>query len=126
MRIPLRWLADYVDLTLPQEELARRLTIAGVEVGEIVSFGGDWEGVTVAEVVNVAPHPNADRLVLATVRLGNGKDQTVVCGAPNVAAGQKVAFAPEGTRLIDGHRSEERRVGKECSSPCRSRWSPYH
>ncbi len=103
MRVPLRWLSDYVDLTLDPEELARRLTTAGVEVGEIISSGGDWDGVTVAQVVDVSRHPNADRLVLATVDRGNGARQTVVCGAPNVAVGQKVAFAPAGTRLIDGH-----------------------
>ncbi len=103
MRVPLRWLSEYVDLTLSPQELAQRLTIAGVEVGEIISSAGDWEGITVAQVLDVAPHPNADRLVLATVDLGGGRRQTVVCGAPNVAAGQKVPFAPAGARLIDGH-----------------------
>ena len=103
MRVPLRWLADYVDLTLPNEELARRLTVAGVEVGEIVSSAGDWDGIRVAEVVKVEPHPNADRLTLVTVHLGGEEYHRVVCGAPNVAAGQKVPFAPEGTRLIEGH-----------------------
>ena len=103
MRVPLSWLADYVDITLPVEELARRLTIAGVEVGEIIRSGGDWDGIRVAEVTNVEPHPNADRLTLVTLDLGNGDPRRVVCGAPNVAAGQKVAFAPEGTLLIDGH-----------------------
>jgi phenylalanyl-tRNA synthetase beta chain len=104
-RVPLRWLADYVDLTLPKEELARRLTMAGVEVGEIISSGGDWDGVRVAEVVKVERHPDPEvqRLTLVTVHLGDEDYRRVVCGAPNVAAGQKVAFAPEGTRLIDGH-----------------------
>ena len=106
MLIPLRWLADYVDITLPTEELARRLTTAGVEVGKIISSAGEWDGVTVAEVVDIKPHPNADRLVLVTALLATGETQTVVCGAPNVALGQKVAFAPEGTRLIDGHSGE--------------------
>ena len=106
MRIPLRWLADYVDLTLPTEELARRLTTAGVEVGEIISSAGEWDGVVVAEVIKVEKHPNADRLTLVTVHLGNDRFETVVCGTPNVAVGQKVAFAPEGTRLIDGHTGE--------------------
>jgi phenylalanyl-tRNA synthetase beta chain len=102
MRVPLKWLSDYVDITIPVEELARRLTIAGVEVGEIIRSGGDWDGVRVAEVVKVEPHPNADRLTLPTVDLGDGDTRRVVCGAPNIAAGQKVAFAPEGTPLIDG------------------------
>jgi phenylalanyl-tRNA synthetase beta chain len=104
-RVPLRWLADYVDLILPNEELAQRLTIAGVEVGEIISSGGDWDGVRVAEVVKVERHPDPEvqRLTLVTVHLGDEDYRRVVCGAPNVAVGQKVAFAPEGTRLIDGH-----------------------
>ncbi len=103
MLVPLRWLSEYVDLTLDHEELARRLTTAGVEVGDIIRTGGDWQGVRVAQVTSVQKHPNADRLVVATVHIGDGDDRTVVCGAPNVAAGQKVAFAAAGTRLIDGH-----------------------
>lgn len=103
MRIPLRWLSEYVDLTLAPEELARRLTIAGVEVGEIISSGGEWDGIRVAEVEKVEPHPNADRLRLVTVHLGDGERHRVVCGAPNVASAQKVAFAGVGARLIDGH-----------------------
>src|SRR5438093_1458998 len=106
MRIPLRWLADYVDLTIPTEELARRLTTAGVEVGKIISSAGEWDGVIVGEVVKVEKHPNADRLTLVTVHLGKERLERVVCGAPNVAVGQNVAFAPEGTYLIDGHTGE--------------------
>jgi phenylalanyl-tRNA synthetase beta chain len=92
-----------VDITLPVEELAGKLTIAGVEVGEIIYTGGDWDGIRVGEVLKVEPHPNADRLTLVTVDLGNADRRRVVCGAPNVAQGQKIAFAPEGTKLIDGH-----------------------
>jgi len=108
MRIPLKWLAEYVNVTLPPEALARRLTLAGLECAAIESFPpgrGDWENVFVARVLQVAPHPNADRLRLATVEWGPGESgrQTVVCGAPNVAAGQKIAFARAGARLIDGH-----------------------
>src|SRR3990170_1307817 len=103
MRVSLRWLKDYVDVTVPPAELAHRLTMAGIEVGEIITSGGDWDGVSVARVVGGEPHPNADRLRLATVDLGGGERMAVVCGAPNVAAGQKVAFARTGARLIDGH-----------------------
>src|SRR3989337_3063979 len=102
MRVPLKWRSEYVDLTLDPGDLARRLTIAGAEVGEVITSGAGWDGVTVGRVVDVSRHPNADRLVLATVDLG-GEQHTVVCGAPNVAAGQKVAFARTGARLIDGH-----------------------
>lgn len=103
MRIPLRWLSEYVDLTLSPEELAERLTIAGVEVADTITTAGQWDGIRVGQVVEVTKHPNADRLSLATVDLGGGERHTVVCGAPNVAAGQKVAFASVGARLIDGH-----------------------
>ncbi len=102
MRVPLKWLSEYVDLTLDPRELAERLTMAGVEVAEVVTTAGEWDGISVGRVVDVARHPNADRLVLATVEL-EGDRQTVVCGAPNVAVGQKVPFARTGVRLIDGH-----------------------
>jgi phenylalanyl-tRNA synthetase beta chain len=105
MRVSLKWLADYVDLPLPAKELAHRLTMSGSEVDAILSTGGEWDLVSVAQVVAVERHPNADRLTLTTVNLG-GERMTVVCGAPNVAVGQKVAFARTGARLIDGHTGE--------------------
>ena len=107
MRIPLRWLSEYVDLKVPADELARRLTVAGAEVGEIISTR-DWDGIVVAEVDKVEKHPNADRLVLATVDIGDDEHPRVVCGAPNVRQGQKVAYARLGARLIDGYTGEER------------------
>ncbi|MBI2856958.1 MAG: phenylalanine--tRNA ligase subunit beta [Chloroflexi bacterium] len=102
MRISLAWLREYVDLVAPHEELADRLTLAGLEVTAIETVGAAWERVNVGQVVEVQPHPNADRLSLVTVDLGDRRP-TVVCGAPNVARGQKVAFASVGARLIDGH-----------------------
>lgn len=106
MRVSLRWLSDYVDIDLPAEEIARRLTMAGLEVESIERLGGAWEGISVGLVTRVAPHPNADRLSLTTVFLGNNEEMTVVCGAPNVAEGQKIAFARVGAKLIDGHTGE--------------------
>jgi phenylalanyl-tRNA synthetase beta chain len=106
MRVSLKWLADYVDVSLPAGELAHRLTMSGTEVDAILSAGGDWELISVGQVVAVERHPNADRLTLTTVNLGGGERMTVVCGAPNVAVGQKVAFARAGARLIDGHTGE--------------------
>ena len=110
MKVPLRWLAEYVDLTLPVEDLAHRLTMAGVEVERIERSGGDWDNVYVGLVTAVTSHPNADRLRLATIDTGRGEPQTVVCGAPNVAEGQKVAFAVEGAILIDAHSGERRKL----------------
>src|SRR5579884_2867748 len=105
MRVPLTWLSDYVALTLPPEELARRLTLSSAEVEEIVRQGGDWDRVRIGEVLRVEPHPNADKLRLVTVNLGD-RQQRVVCGAPNVAEGQRIAFGEVGAHLINGHTGE--------------------
>ena len=104
MKLPLSWLRDYVDINIPPAEFAKRVTdaIAEVEGWEVIGEHWDPDLVRVAEVLAVDPHPNADRLVLATVNVGEGP-RTVVCGAPNVAAGQKIAFATEGAMLVDGH-----------------------
>ena len=101
MRVPLSWLREYVDLDLPVEELAHRLTMAGVEVGEIIRVGG-WEHCFVGQVLSIRAHPQADRLSLCRVSTGS-EELEVVCGAPNVAAGQKVCFAMVGANLFDSH-----------------------
>ncbi len=100
MRVSLRWLREYVDIDLSAKALAHRLTMAGLGVDRVEQTGGDWEGISVALVVKVEQHPNADRLKLATVDLG-GERMTVVCGAPNVAEGQKVAFGRVGAHIIN-------------------------
>jgi len=115
MRIPLSWLGDHVDITLPVEELAERLTLAGMEVESIERIGTEWsrEHIFVGQVLEVKPHPNADRLTLATVAYGTGRPLTVVTGAPNLlvgSSGQKVAFAIAGARLIDGYSDELRYI----------------
>ena len=102
MQIPLSWLREYVDIDLPPHELAHRLTMAGVEVGEVTELGG-WENCCVGEVLEVSPHPDADSLQLCRVNPGNGEEMEVVCGAPNVAAGQKICFARVGATLYNTH-----------------------
>jgi phenylalanyl-tRNA synthetase beta chain len=101
MKVPLSWLREYVDIELPAQELAHRLTMAGVEVGEITELGG-WKGCYVGQVLEVRPHPNADRLTLCRVSTGP-EELEVVCGAPKVAAGQKVCFAKVGAYLYNTH-----------------------
>jgi len=101
MKVSLKWLRDYVDPGLPPEEIADRLTMAGLEVKTIHKTGGDWQNVVVALVTEVKQHPNADRLKLTTLDIG-GRSITVVCGAPNVQTGQKVPFASVGAWLKDG------------------------
>ena len=100
MKIPLSWLKELVDFDMPVEELAHRLTMAGLEVGDVITVGG-WVNCSVGFVEKVERHPNADRLVLCTVDIGKETPHRVVCGAPNVAQGQKIAFAQVGARLVD-------------------------
>ena len=104
MRVSLKWLSEYVDLRLPAEDLAAKLTMAGLAVDAIVRTGGDWgDDIRVARVTAVDPHPNADRLRLASIDVGGGENHRVVCGAPNLAVGQKIGFATVGARVRDGH-----------------------
>jgi phenylalanyl-tRNA synthetase beta chain len=111
MRVPLKWLRDYVDLTLPLKEVSHRLTMAGLEVTGIERTGSDWENVVVGEVLEVRPHPDADRLRLVTVNDGASRHE-VVCGAPNVARGQKIAYASLGASLVDAATGEPRKLKK--------------
>ena len=89
-------------VSLEPKELAHRLTMAGIEVGDVEEVGEAWEGVCVGKVREVKKHPNADRLTLCTVDLPEETFE-VICGAPNVAAGQNIAFARVGAQLLDGH-----------------------
>ncbi len=102
MKVPLSWLRQYVDVDLPPRELAHRLTMAGVEVGEVDEIGG-WSEVFVGRVTGVRQHPNADRLSLCTVTTGGEEEMEVVCGAPNVAEGQNICFARVGAQLYNAH-----------------------
>ena len=141
MRVPYSWLKDYVDIDLSVEDLAERLTLAGLEVEAIHYVGiaparrgpsglrgsGDqpspagsliWERdkIFVGQIISVDPHPDADRLTLATVDYGSGQPLTVVTGAPNVKMYEgampdhplKIAFAVVGAQLIDGHYDDGR------------------
>ena len=101
MKVPLSWLRQYVDVDIPGADLAHRLTMAGVEVGEVQETGG-WSEVYVGSVTSVRPHPDADRLRLCTVTTGPD-EMEVVCGAPNVAEGQKICFARVGAYLYNAH-----------------------
>ena len=101
MKVPLSWLRQYVNVDIPADELAHRLTMAGVEVGEVEETGG-WTDVYVGRVTSVRQHPNADRLRLCVVTTGSDQME-VVCGAPNVAEGQKICFARIGAYLYNAH-----------------------
>ena len=105
MRVPLSWLRDYVDFDLPPERLAERLTMLGMEVSSIEVIGADWKSVVVGELLEVAPHPNSQRLSLTSVRVSQ-KDQplSIVCGAHNIAPGQRVPVALPGA-VLPGERA---------------------
>ena len=115
MLVSLKWLRDYVDLPadLDVDDLAHRLTMASAEVDGIHRIGTwDRDLVRVGHVVQIEPHPDADRLRLVTVDYGGDAPQRVVCGAPNVAEGQRIAFGREGADLIDGHTGKPARLKK--------------
>ena len=99
MKILYSWLKDFIDLDLTPEELSKKLTDVGIEVASVETTGADFEGVFVAQIIKIEDHPNSDHLHLVTLDLGSGKTQRVVCGAPNVAVGQKVPLARVGARL---------------------------
>ena len=99
MLFPESWLRSYVDPDLNTEELAHRLTMAGLEVEETESVAPAFSGVVVAHIVDVQPHPNADRLRVCQVDDGSGESLQIVCGAPNAASGLKVPLARVGAEL---------------------------
>lgn len=104
MRISYNWLKQFIKLDWKSEETAALLTDLGLEVEGVEKFEslkGGLEGVVVGHVLTCIQHPNADRLRITTVDLGDGTPVQIVCGAPNVAAGQKVAVATIGTTLYD-------------------------
>lgn len=105
MNISLNWLNDYLKTGLPVEEICKILTSIGLEVGgyeKFESVKGGLKGLVIGEVKTCEPHPDSDHLHITTVDLGDGRLSPIVCGAPNVAAGQKVVVATIGTVLYDG------------------------
>lgn len=107
MKAPLSWLREFVDVELEPEALADRLTLLGMEVRGIERRGDDWRNVVVGELLSVEKHPRADRLSLTTVTLGAGKPLSIVCGATNIAPGQRVPVALPGA-VLPGDRRIER------------------
>lgn len=105
MNISYNWLKQYIDFSLSPEELAAALTSTGLETGsveEVESIRGGLRGIVIGKVLTCIDHPDSDHLHITTVDLGDGKATQIVCGAPNVAAGQTVVVATVGTTLYDG------------------------
>ncbi len=106
MKISYNWLKTYINVDLPAERVAELLTFSGLEVESWETFEsvkGGLAGVVIGEVLTCERHPNADKLSLTTVNTGGDRPLHIVCGAPNVAAGQKVLVATIGTRIYHGN-----------------------
>ena len=102
MTISYKWLIEYLPVSIDPEKLSRILTSIGLEVESLQAYEevkGGLKGLVIGEVLTCEKHPNADKLSLTTVNIGNGTPLSIVCGAPNVAAGQKVVIAPVGTTI---------------------------
>ena len=115
MNISYKWLKRYIDLQDDAETVAKILTSIGLEVGTVETvetIRGGLKGLVVGEVLTCEPHPNSDHLHITKVNIGEGEPLPIVCGAPNVAAGQKVIVATVGTVLYDGDESFTIKKGK--------------
>ncbi|MCC6178538.1 MAG: phenylalanine--tRNA ligase subunit beta [Chloroflexi bacterium] len=106
MKVPLSWLRELVDVTLPPDELVHRLNMSGTEVESVEQIGADWEQVSIATVVGLEPHPNADTLFVARLDAGPHGLVTIVTGATNLTVGAQVPWIRPGGRLPGGRTIE--------------------
>lgn len=109
MKATLSWLKEFVDITLPAQELADRLTMAGLEVESCERLPRRFSGIVAGRIIACEPHPKSDRLTICQVDAGKTKLQ-VVCGAPNAAQGITAALAGPGAQLCDGTKMEKREI----------------
>ena len=115
MKISYNWLKSYIQFDHNPSQLCELLTSIGLEVGgteEVESIRGGLKGLVIGKVVTCVPHPNSDHLSITTVDTGSGEILPIVCGAPNVRAGQKVVVAKVGTTLYDGEQAFEIKKAK--------------
>jgi len=114
MLVSLKWLKDYVDIEIGPEEVAERLSMAGIEVESVDETCPDFTDVVVAKILSIKPHPDADKLSLCEVTTGD-RTYPVVCGAPNVAAGILVPFAKVGATMPGGYSIKHSKIRGELS-----------
>ena len=123
MKAPVKWLKDYVKIDMTAQEYARRMVMSGTGVESVDEVGDGFEGVVAGRVLTCQDHPNSDHLHVCTVDVGRGEALQIVCGAPNVAAGQLVPVALEGARLPGGVKIKKGKLrgvesqGMICSGP---------
>ena len=99
MKFTLSWLKQYLDTEASAQEIADKMTAIGIEVEEVIDRAKAFDGFVVGYVKEAEQHPDADRLKVCKVDVGDGTDRNIVCGAPNARAGIKVAFAPIGSYI---------------------------
>ena len=125
MKVAYSWLKEYAELDLSVDECSQLLTDCGLEIDaveEVESIRGGLKGLVVGEVLTCEPHPDSDHLHLTQVNIGQGEPLPIVCGAANVAAGQKVIVATIGTVLYDGDKSFT--IKKSKLRGCQGSWTP--
>jgi len=110
MKVSEQWLREWADPPVDSDTLVEQLTAAGLEVDSAAPLAPPMDGVVVAQVLEVNPHPEADRLSLCSVDAGSGETLGVVCGAPNVYAGMRAPMALVGARLPDGHKIRQSKI----------------
>ena len=110
MKFSESWLREIINIKLNSSELSHKLTMLGHEVDSVISDGSGIDGIVIAEIVNYAKHPNADRLSLCEINYGNSNYISVICGAPNVKIGLKTALAKVGQSLPDGTKIKKTKI----------------
>ena len=110
MNISTRWLREWVDPKVSDLELSEKLTMAGLEVERVAPVAPPFEGLVVGHVVSCVKHPNADKLSLCEVDIGDDSNLQIICGAPNVYKGLKVVVATVGSVLPNNLKNKESQV----------------
>ncbi len=122
MKVPMKWLKEYVNIDMPAEEYASRMVMTGTAVEGVEKTGAQFDKVVVGHVVSCVDHPNSDHLHICMVDVGQGDPIQIVCGAPNVHAGMNVAAALDGAHLPGGKIKKSKMRGEIsngmlCSGP---------
>jgi len=109
VKVPFEWLQEFIVIDMDPHELARRLTLRGLEVESIETVSPSFDSVIIGKIKNIERHPNAENLSVCIIDTGK-EDLTVICGAKNIAAGDKVPLATIGARLVNGFRVEQKKL----------------
>ena len=123
MKVPMKWLKEYVDIKLSPEEYASKMVMTGTAVEDVTRTGEQFDKVVVGKVITCVDHPNSDHLHICMVDVGGEEPIQIICGAPNVHAGMRVAAAldgahlPGGVKIKKGKMRGEVSCGMLCSGP---------